>query len=357
MHAGSRAVTKRTPVAEEDSLSFRRPRAAGLLPFGVTASPAFGLSLTCEPDNGPPARNPWNPQVSPDGSSGGAAAAVASGIVPLAQASDAAGSIRVPSARCGLVGLKPSRGMTSNAPGFDNHLMGITGELPLARSVRDVRAALVSTDGHTMGPFDELTLSDLPVKGLRIGVVDTAETGLGSQQAETIRRLVPLLEDNGHKIVDVDVAELDRLARQAAHICRTILTVSLAGWLDFLDVDNDDISPLVGSFYEKGRRLSAIELFVADTNAARTAHGCWKLFSEIDVIVMPMLGNSPPRIGALPTDHTDASAHWNRMTEIAPRAALANVAGIPALSLPRGIDAGGLPLSVQLIGPIGCCST
>ena len=310
------------------------------------------MSLTCEPDNGPPARNPWNPDFSPGGSSG-AAASVASGIVPLAQASDAAGSIRVPAACCGLVSLKPSRGMTSNAPGFDNHLMGITGELPLGRSVRDVRAARVSTGGHTMGPLGELTLSGVPVKGLRIGVVDSAETGLGAEQAEAIRKLAPLLEDHGNRIVDVDIAELDRLARQAAHICRTVLTVSMTGWLEFLDVDNDEISPLVGSVYEEGRRVSATELFVADTNAARTAHGFWQLFSDIDVIVMPMLGGGPPRIGALPTDHTDVGAHWERMTQIAPRTPLANIAGIPALSLPRGLNAAGLPLSLQLIGPIG----
>ena len=353
VHAGSKAVASRAQPATEDSQSFRRVRAAGLQPFGVTSVPSFGFSLTSVPDNGPPARNPWNADRSPGGSSGGAAAAVASGIVPLAQASDAAGSIRVPAACCGLVGLKPSRGMTSNAPGFDNHLMGITGELPLARSVRDVRAALVSTGGHTMGPFGELTLSGVPVKGLRIGVVDTAETGLGHEQAEAIRSLVPLLEDHGHKIVDVDVDKLDRLSRQAAHICRTMLTVSLTGWLDFLDVDNDEISPLIGSVYEDGRRLSAMELFVADTNAARTAHGCWQLFADIDVIIMPMLGGSPPPVCALPTDHPDVGAHWNRMQEIAPRAPLANIAGIPALGLPRGLDAAGLPLAVQLIGPIG----
>ena len=207
--------------------------------------------------------------------------------------------------------------MTSNVLGFDNHLMGITGEL---------------------------TPSGVPVKGLRIGVVDSAETGLGAEQAEAIRKLVPLLEDHGHRIVDVDIAELDRLARQAAHICHTVLTVSMTGWLEFLDVDNDEISPLVGNVYEEGRRVSATELFVADTNAARTAHGCWQFFSDIDVIVMPMLGGGPPRIGALPTDHTDVGAHWERMTQIAPRTPLANIAGIPALSL---------PLSLQLIGPIG----
>ena len=324
VHAGSKAVANRAQPAAEDSQSFRRARAAGFQPFGVTSVPAFGFSLTSVPDNGPPARNPWNPDRSPGHSSGGAA--VASGIVPLVQASDDAGSIRVPAACCGLAGLKPSRGMTSSAPGFDNHLMGITGELKL---------------------------SGVPVKGLRIGIVDTQETGPGHEQAEAIRSLVPLLEEHGHKIVDVDVGELDRLLRQAAHICRTMLTVSLTGWLDFPDVDNDGISPLIGSVYEEGRRLSAMELFIADTNAARMAHGCWQLFANIDVIIMPMPGGSPPPVRALPTDHPDVSAHWGRMQEIAPRAPLANIAGIPALSLPRGLDAAGLPLAVQLIGPTG----
>lgn len=353
VHAGSEAVAKRVSPAAEDSVLFHRFKNAGLLPFGVTTAPPFGLSLTCEPDNGSPARNPWNPDYSPGGSSGGAASAVASGVVALAHATDAAGSIRVPAACCGLVGLKPSRGMTSNAPEFSNHLMGITGELVLARSVRDIRAALVSVSGHTMGPYGDITLSGVPVKGLRIAMVDAAQSPIGDDQAEAVRTTASILEDHGHTIVDMDAAALDALSGQASIIARTILTVSLANWLESLGIANREVGALIAATAEQGRRVSAMELFVADGNAAKIAHGCWQLFSGIDLIIMPMLGAAAPKVGSMPMNRRNTNTHWRRMEEIAPRATLANIAGIPALSVPRGLDHNGMPLSVQMIGPIG----
>lgn len=351
--AGSQALKKRIEPAEHDSVIFQRLRQAGLLPFGVTTSPEFGLALTSEPPGGPVARNPWNADYSPGGSSGGSAAAVASGIVALAHATDAAGSIRVPAACCGLVGLKPSRGLTSNAPDFNNHLMGIVAELVLARSVRDVRTALMAVSGHTMGPYGEVSLSGVPVRGVRIGIVDTAATGLGDEQAEAIRTVGPLLEEHGFTIVDVDPDVLDRLAKAADAIVRTVLSVSLANWLDAFDISDEEISPIAAAAAGEGRSLPATALFAADTEAARIARGLWQQFENLDAIILPVLAGPPPRVGEMPVERTDTDALWRQMAEIAPRAALANAAGIPALSLPRGLDSAGLPLSVQLIGPIG----
>ena len=116
-------------IAEpEDSDLAARFRGAGLIPYGVTTVPEFGLALSSEPPGGPCARNPYDPSRTPGGSSGGAAAAVADGIVALAHATDAGGSIRVPAACCGLVGLKPTRGATPGGPGFGNHLGGVASE-------------------------------------------------------------------------------------------------------------------------------------------------------------------------------------------------------------------------------------
>ncbi|WP_136658388.1 amidase [Nitratireductor sp. XY-223] len=352
-HAGAPALAARLPLPEADSLVFERFRHCGLLPFGVTTTPEFGLALTSEPPGGPIARNPWNPDYSPGGSSGGAASAVASGIVAIAHATDAAGSIRVPAACCGLVGLKPSRGLVPNAPDFDNHLMGVTGELVLARSVRDIRAALVAVSGHTQGPYGEVTLSGVPVKGMTIGLVDTAPAGLGDEEAEALRTLAPLLEAQGNTIIEIDVAALDRLAAEAAACDRACLSVSQAAWLDALHIPDEEVSPVIAAAAAEGRAMSAARFFANDTQMARIAHGCWRLFDGIDAIVMPMLAGGPPKIGAMPPDRTDLDAAWRQMAEIAPRAPLANVAGIPAISLPRGLSRAGLPLSVQLIGPIG----
>lgn len=353
VHAGSPALASRVPVAEQDSVIFKRFRQSGLLPFGVTTTPEFGLALTSEPAGGPIARNPWNPEYSSGGSSGGAASAVASGIVALAHASDAAGSIRVPAACCGLVGLKPSRGLTSNAPQFGNHLMGITGELVLARSVRDIRTALVAISGNTMGPYGELTLSGIPVRRLRIGLVDTAPGGIGPEQAEAIRSSAALLESQGHTIVDVNVDALDALAQEAATLICTILSVSLASMLDEMKIADAEISAIAAAIADEGRQMTAASLFAADVRAARLAHGCWQMFEQVDAIAMPMLAHSAPKVGAMPMDHGNADAHWDHMTAIAPRTPLANIGGLPALSLPRGLDRSGMPLALQLIGPIG----
>jgi amidase len=119
----------------------RRFRAAGLAPVGLSTVPEFGFALSSEPPGGPVARNPFDEGRTPGGSSGGAAAAVAGGIVAIAHGTDAAGSIRVPAACCGLWGLKPSRGAEASGPIFANHLMGIASEGVLARSLRDVAAA------------------------------------------------------------------------------------------------------------------------------------------------------------------------------------------------------------------------
>jgi amidase len=136
------------PPVRGDSTLAARFRAAGFLPFGLSTSPEFGLSLASEPACGPVARHPQAPELSPGGSSGGAAAAVAAGIVAIAHATDAGGSIRVPAACCGLVGLKPGRGVMPAGPGFGNHLGGIASELVVSRSVRDTAAALAALAGR-----------------------------------------------------------------------------------------------------------------------------------------------------------------------------------------------------------------
>lgn len=357
VHAGSKAMAERVKPAAQDSVAFQRFRAAGLLPFGVTTTPEFGLSLTSEPEGGPFARNPWNRAYSPGGSSGGAAVAVASGIVAIAHATDAAGSIRVPAACCGLVGLKPSRGLTSNAPDFGNQLMGIAAELALTRSVRDTRAALLALSGNFMGntasSTGELALSGVSVKGLRIGMVDTAPDGLGDEQFIALRSVADTLQQHGHKLVDVDPQTLNRLADEAQQITQTILCVAQAALLDTMSIGNDEVSALVAAVANRGRRLKASDLFNIDLRAARLAYDCAGLFETFDLIAMPMLSGTAPKLGSMPTDNDDVDGLWAHMVRIAPRASLANAAGIPALSMPRGLDASGLPLSLQLIGPVG----
>ena len=167
--AGSRLDLGGDPEAESDLAV--RFRAAGLIAFGLTTSPEFGLSLASEPLGEKPCRNPLAPDLGAGGSSGGAAASVAAGIVAIAHATDAGGSIRVPAACCGLIGLKPGRGAMPAGPGYGNYLGGIASELAVTRSVRDTATLFRLTAGAARGPFPPVRTSAKPVHHLKIGVL------------------------------------------------------------------------------------------------------------------------------------------------------------------------------------------
>jgi len=340
--AGSKALRRLLPSPPTDSTLFARFRAAGLIPFGLTTVPEFGLSLTSEPLGGPAARNPWDETLSPGGSSGGAAAAVAAGIVAIAHATDAAGSIRVPAACCGLVGLKPSRGATPAGPDFGNYLMGLASELVLARSVRDVAAAFDAVARSEPGPFP-----DRP----RIALAITPNTG--PAQIAALRAAAEGLVGIGCEVSEIDPAPLDALGERAGAVAWMILAVSLAEWLDSLGIGESDVSPLTAAIVAQGRATPASVLFAASREMACIGHAFDTLFDNAEIILTPVLSGPPPRIGHFDMTGTDPAAHFAAMGALAPNAALANVAGTPALVLPVVMADGALPVGVQWAGKIG----
>jgi len=348
--AGSSALRRRIAPPSDDSLLFARFRKAGLVPFGLTTVPEFGLALTSEPNEGPVARNPWDEGLSPGGSSGGAGAAVTAGIVAIAHATDAAGSIRVPAACCGLVGLKTSRGVIPAGPDFTNDLMGLVSELVLARSVRDVAAAFEAAAGRTEGPYPEAAQAPLPERP-RIAVMVT--TRAAPAQAEAARAVGKALAASGCAVREISPEALDALGERAGAVTRTILSTGLAHWLDTLEIEAEEVSHLAAAVADEGRQMPASALFDASREAARVAHAVWILFHESDVILTPVLADRPPRLGHFDMTGRDPAAHFAGMEALAPNAALANVAGVPALVLPGGRDHRGLPVGVQLMGPMG----
>ncbi|PKU21530.1 amidase [Telmatospirillum siberiense] len=350
----SRAIPPLPAPADSDLA--RRFRDAGLIPFGVTTVPEFGLSLAAEPAIGPIARNPLDPTRTPGGSSGGAAAAVAAGIVALAHATDAGGSIRVPAACCGLVGLKPTRGATPGGPAFGNHLGGLACELVVSRSLRDTAATLDACAGRAHGPFPDPALGapllarlDQPPSPLRIGVCPDAETaaGIGAAQREAVLHAADVFARAGHRLQPIATERLTSLQEDSALVFDRIISVNLARLLGDLSA----VEPLSAAVARRGMAVTARELQEAELTGVRVANGLWTLFDGIDVLLTPMLSGPPPKLGSFPTDHGDVALHWRRMAECAPFATLANVAGVPALSIPHGLS-DGLPLSVQLIGPM-----
>ncbi|MEM6740624.1 MAG: amidase [Pseudomonadota bacterium] len=342
--AGALAFRRLGRIPEVHSDFGRAIRAAGLIPFGVTATPPFGLSLSCEAEGLPPTCNPWDKARTPGGSSGGAAAAVAAGLVALAHATDAAGSIRVPAACCGLTGLKPSRGAMPGGPGFENYLMGIAAELVLARSVRDVATAFAAL----AYPMPRAPLPQTP----RIGLARPARCDMA--QLRAAKDAAKSLEAAGCTLHDVDAP--DALGAAAHGIAHRIFAVSQADWLSALNVDPRDVPALAAAFADEGRAMPATALFALTREMEQVADSARALFAEADALVMPVLAHAPPPVGTFALDGKDPAAHMARLEAFAPNAALANVAGLPALALPFGMDEG-LPLGVQLVGPRGADGT
>ncbi|WP_337271051.1 amidase [Oryzifoliimicrobium ureilyticus] len=351
--AGSALMTRRGGLIDSDLAE--RFRAAGLCVFGLTTSPEFGLSLSSEPAVGPVARNPLAPHLSAGGSSGGAAAAVAAGIVSIAHATDAGGSIRVPAACCGLFGMKPSRGLMPAGPHFGNHLGGIATELAICRSVRDTAAILTALSGNARGPFPPVALQSAPQQSLRIGVLSETGTDLPttSERSEVVEEAARFLQAAGHRLVPIPFTTIEAVAETSRRAFVEIVCINLAETFTRFDLDAGRTEVLTQAVIERGLQISARSLWQSLNAMVLVSRDLWRLFDEIDCLLSPILSSAPLPIGSFPSNHTDTDLHFHRMAALAPLAALANASGFPALTLPFGADADGLPLPVQIMAPMG----
>lgn len=354
VRAGSSVVP--ASKGKEDSVLASRFRKSGLCLFGLTTSPEFGLSLSSEPTIGPVCRNPLNPNLSAGGSSGGAASAVASGIVSIAHATDAGGSIRVPAACCGLVGLKPSRGAIPSGPSFNNHLGGIASELAVCRSVRDTASLLNAVSGDVRGPFPPIEQAPLPEGKLRIGVI--TETGANhpttSERIGTVEAAAKSLEADGHKIIPLDWAKIAHMAEDSARAFAGVITINLAESNESTGWDFSKSELITQAAIERGQSISGAELWQLLNNMVLVSRDLWQVFEDFDCLLSPMLSTAPKPIGSFPTDHSDIDLHFDRMAAFSPLATLANISGFPAITLPFGTDSDDLPLPIQILAPMGC---
>lgn len=358
---GSRAVPG--VVARHDSDLMARFRKAGLVTLGLTTVPELALSFSTESLRHGPTRNPWNLGRGVGGSSGGAAALVAAGAVPLAHASDGAGSIRVPASCCGLVGLKPSRGRVPCGPDTGEPMLGMACEFALTRTVRDAAHLLDAVHGPGVGDkytapppsgryADELTRD--PGR-LRVAVTTEAWSGarVDGEVAESVIRTGHVLAEMGHHVTRASPeVEWDAVMRSAVAEAVAIASALL---LAPRRPDPARMEAVSRQVLKVAGEYSALELMTAFAAQNQVTRSTARFFTAHDLLVTPTLARLPAPHGALRYDDPDHTlTTWlTSMFDYGPFTMVFNVSGQPAISLPLGHSRDGLPVGVQIAAPYG----
>jgi amidase len=359
---GSRLFADHVPA--EDSELVARYRRAGMVVLGTTNAPELGKNTSTEPLLHGPTRNPWAPTHSPGGSSGGSAAAVAAGMVPVAHGNDGGGSIRIPAAMCGLFGLKPSRGRVPTKPYASLLSSPVSAHHALTTTVRDSAVLLDVTAGHAPGdaygaPGSEHSYAaqvDLPPGRLRIGWAVDTPNGVPTdpQCAAAVERAAALCAELGHDVVPIRLA-FDANAVAAAG--GTIMAASLPGTIDrrLAELDrqlrDDDLEPFTRMLLEHGRTLTAAQLVEAFVVAQEAGWRLGAAFADVDLLLTPTLAQRTPPLGLL--DTTRPETIYQHAIAYSVYTSVFNVTGMPAMSVPSGLDDEGRPLGVQFAADLG----
>jgi amidase len=363
---GNKALRAAGYRAPADTTLVARHRAAGLVTLGRTNSPELGALPTTEPEAWGPTRNPWHLERTPGGSSGGAAAAVASGMVPVAHASDGGGSIRIPAACCGLVGLKPSQGRITMGPLRDESGLGV--EHVVSRTVRDSALLLELTRGPGVGDTVQAPaprqsyLHEVGVHPgrLRIGFLDERPTG-GDVHPEcraAVRAAATLLEQLGHSVearFPSALADPGATARFTA-MWSTNMAVGVArlGALMGRDLTVDDVETSTWAQAQWGRSVGAVDYVQALAAAARWRRELQQWWADgWDLLLTPTTAEPAPWLGEHANDPADPMAPLKRAGQWIPFTTAFNASGQPAISLPLHWTAEGLPVGVQLVAAYG----
>jgi amidase len=367
MHEGMRFLEEQGWIEQEDQYLAAKFRAAGFVFVGKTNTPELGLVPACEPEAHGASRNPWNTEHSTGGSSGGSAAAVASGMVPVGHANDGGGSIRIPASECGLVGLKPTRARTSLGPEFGDRYGGLVHEHVVTRSVRDTAAVLDAVHGPMPGdpyaapaparPFLEEVGAD--AGRLRIGLLTSSAVGeVHADCVAAAESAARLLESLGHT-VETDYPEAMADPEFTTHF----ITLWSAGGAWDLDhwsrrtakaIGSDDVEPLTWALAEMGRSYSAPQLLSAREwlqRWSRAIAGWWA--SGFDLLLTPTIAEPPPKLGEFDSPPDNPLQGLFRAAGLVPFTPPFNVTGQPAISLPLSWNDEGLPIGVQLVSAFG----
>jgi len=345
----SRAFADHVPTF--DTAVVRRLRDAGFVIVGKTNTPEFGTVAFTESELNGATRNPWNTELTPGGSSGGAAAALAAGLVPAAHATDGGGSIRIPASCCGLFGLKPSRGRVSSAP-FGS-LEGLSSAGPLTRTVEDAAHLLDVLAGYETGdpwwappparPFSE-TFDGAPGR-LRVGVSSAPPIDVPVDQEclAALAGAADLLAELGHDVRDASPPWYE------PDLFHTFIAVWQVGPA-LHGVDEKLMTPLNRGLVESARASTAIDYGRAVGWLQALSRRIVALWDELDVLLTPTLALTPVPIG-WQESADGAIEQLLRNTEFTPFTAVANLTGLPAMSVPLHWSDEDIPIGVQAIGP------
>ncbi len=361
--SGLKAAGYRHAVDANLTIAYRR---SGVVVMGRTNTPELGLVATTEPLAYGPTRNPWDLGRGPGGSSGGAAAAVAAGLVPVANASDGGGSIRIPAGLCGLVGLKPSRGRGSMGPMIDEG--GLSVQHVVSRTVRDCAAFLdvgsvpFPGDG-VIAPAPSRPFADevgADPGSLRIGLLARSLSTDTDPQCELVARdLAALLESLGHRVDETHPAPLGQV-RELTEAFMVVWGTNAAnnlvgmGRLIGRELTADDVEPTTWLMAESGRGHSALELAQAQSAMSRFRREMAAWWADgFDLLLTPTSAVPAPMLGDLVATPDDPLRPLWRSAPYSAFTSVYNVTGQPAISLPVGADDGGVPLGAQLVAAYG----
>jgi amidase len=340
-------------VPDFDVAAVRRLREAGFVVVGKTNTPEFGTVAFTESDLNGATRNPWNPDLTPGGSSGGAAAALAAGLVPAAHATDGGGSVRIPASCCGLFGLKPSRGRVSSAP-FAS-LEGLSTVGPLTHTVEDAAHLLDVLTGYEPGDpwwlsppdraFAETTAEAVPRLRVAVAATPPIDVGVDAECVAALDACAALLADLGHHVTQSSPAWHE------PGLFETFIEIWQVGPALY-PVDETLMTPLNRELAETARTSSAANYARAVAGLQMLARRIVSFWQEADVVLTPTLALPPVPIG-WQDEVSGAIEQLRRNTEFTPFTAIANFTGLPAMSLPLHWNDAGLPIGVQAIGPPG----
>ena len=350
-------------VPDQDSELTIRLKKAGVIVLGKTNLPEFGLVPTTEPEAFGPTKNPWDIERTPGGSSGGSAAAVASGMVPMAHGNDGGGSIRIPSSCCGVFGLKPTRARNPLGPNFGDLLSGFVAEHALTRSVRDSAALLDATSGPDLGdpywapPPARPFLEEVGADPGKLRIAFTTQ-GLPDQPVDpdcqaAVDETVKLLQELGHEVEEA-FPVLDQ--NSLAWWFTTVWAAGAASTVDALtgkDGPLDMFEPATQALAEIGRKNSSGDYLFAMMALQGVARVLAHFQTTYDLVLTPTLGEPPVPLGTFNATPEDPLAGWSRSARFAPFTPLVNATGAPAMSVPMFWNKNNLPIGVHFIGRFG----